>query len=142
MDCSVGRINTSGKLEDKDKVKTNPEKVCKRFSKHYDVNENSQDVTTHAKIMADNQSWDAEKTNYHHRSFTPGSCMLTAYKLTPSGYEWGHQNTEKHNNPKGYLPSHDERVQMLLLDGFLGSLWSLPNPHGTTTLWVSGMIPR
>ncbi|KAF7244228.1 Pre-mRNA-processing-splicing factor 8 [Varanus komodoensis] len=52
--------------------------------------------------------------------FTPGSCTLTAYKLTPSGYEWGRQNTDKGNNPKGYLPSHYERVQMLLSDRFLG----------------------
>jgi hypothetical protein len=55
-----------------------------------------------------------------HPSFTPGSCTLTAYKLTPSGYEWGRQNTDKGNNPKGYLPSHYERVQMLLSDRFLG----------------------
>lgn len=53
-------------------------------------------------------------------SFTPGSCSLTAYKLTPSGYEWGRQNTDKGNNPKGYLPSHYEKVQMLLSDRFLG----------------------
>lgn len=45
---------------------------------------------------------------------------MTAYKLTPSGYEWGRQNTDKGNNPKGYLPSHYERVQMLLSDRFLG----------------------
>ena len=53
-------------------------------------------------------------------SFTPGSCSLTAYKLTPSGFEWGRTNTDKSNNPKGYLPSHYEKVQMLLSDRFLG----------------------
>ncbi|ETE55934.1 hypothetical protein L345_18357, partial [Ophiophagus hannah] len=116
-----------------------------------------QDVTTHAKVMAENPSWDGEKTIIitcrsvrlagarcsaergrgqpqsrwapsadqpllppSRRSFTPGSCTLTAYKLTPSGYEWGRQNTDKGNNPKGYLPSHYERVQMLLSDRFLG----------------------
>lgn len=112
-----------------------------------------QDVTTHAKVMADNPSWDGEKTiiitcrsapapgrrsrprfaldsnrfiylftffSLAPPSFTPGSCTLTAYKLTPSGYEWGRQNTDKGNNPKGYLPSHYERVQMLLSDRFLG----------------------
>ena len=57
-------------------------------------------------------------------SFTPGSCSLCAYKLTPSGYEWGRQNTDKGNNPKGYLPSHYERVQMLLSDRFLGFFMS------------------
>ena len=45
---------------------------------------------------------------------------MTAYKLTPSGYEWGRQNTDKGGNPKGYLPSHYEKVQMLLSDRFLG----------------------
>ncbi|XP_026684160.1 pre-mRNA-processing-splicing factor 8, partial [Diaphorina citri] len=79
-----------------------------------------QDVTSHAKIMADNASWDGEKTVVITCSFTPGSCSLTAYKLTPSGFEWGRQNTDKGNNPKGYLPSHYERVQMLLSDRFLG----------------------
>ena len=55
-----------------------------------------------------------------YSSFTPGSCSLTAYKLTPSGFEWGRTNTDKSNNPKGYLPSHYEKVQMLLSDRFLG----------------------
>ena len=53
-------------------------------------------------------------------SFTPGSCSLTAYKLTPSGYEWGRNNRDTGNNPHGYLPSHYEKVQMLLSDRFLG----------------------
>ncbi|KAJ8927951.1 hypothetical protein NQ314_019584 [Rhamnusium bicolor] len=79
-----------------------------------------QDITTHAKLMADNPAWDGEKTVIITCSFTPGSCSLTAYKLTPSGYEWGRQNTDKGNNPKGYLPSHYEKVQMLLSDRFLG----------------------
>lgn len=79
-----------------------------------------QDITTHAKIMSDNSSWDGERTIVITCSFTPGSCSLTAYKLTPSGFEWGHKNTDKGNNPKGYLPSHYERVQMLLSDRFLG----------------------
>ncbi|CAK7306293.1 Pre-mRNA-processing-splicing factor 8 [Vulpes lagopus] len=70
--------------------------------------------------MADDPSWDGEKTIIITCSFTPGSCTLTAYKLTPSGYEWGRRNTDKGNNPKGYLPSHYERVQMLLSVRFLG----------------------
>jgi len=79
-----------------------------------------QDICTHAKIMADQSSWDGEKTIIITCSFTPGSCSLTAYKLTPSGFEWGKNNTDKGNNPKGYLPSHYEKVQMLLSDRFLG----------------------
>lgn len=79
-----------------------------------------QDVTTHAKVMADNPSWDGEKTVIITCSFTPGSCSLTAYKLTPSGFEWGRNNKDTGNNPHGYLPSHYEKVQMLLSDRFLG----------------------
>ncbi|CAH8445054.1 unnamed protein product [Schistosoma turkestanicum] len=76
-----------------------------------------QDITTHAKIFSDQ---DGEKTIVITCSFTPGSVSLCAHKLTPGGYEWGRQNTDKGNNPKGYMPSHYERVQMLLSDRFLG----------------------
>ncbi|XP_055343640.1 pre-mRNA-processing-splicing factor 8 [Paramacrobiotus metropolitanus] len=79
-----------------------------------------QDVTTQAKIMAEHPAWDGERCIVMTCSFTPGSCSLAAYKLTPSGYEWGRQNADKGNNPKGYLPSHYEKVQMLLSDRFLG----------------------
>ena len=79
-----------------------------------------QDVSIHARIMSDNLAWDGEKTIIITCSFTPGSVSLTAYKLTPSGFEWGKANLDKGNNPKGYLPSHYEKVQMLLSDRFLG----------------------
>jgi pre-mRNA-processing factor 8 len=78
------------------------------------------DVTTHAKIMADNETWEIEKASIITCSFTPGSCSLTAYKLTPSGFEWGRSNKDTSSNPQGYLPSHYEKVQMLLSDRFLG----------------------
>eukprot|EP01047_Picozoa_sp_COSAG01_P030415 COSAG01_NODE_2121_length_8374_cov_76.917704_2_plen_101_part_00 len=70
--------------------------------------------------MADNKEWDGEKTVIITCSFTPGSCSLTAYKLTPSGYEWGRNNKDPSNNPPGYLPTHYEKVQMLLSDRFYG----------------------
>ena len=79
-----------------------------------------QDVSAHAKILSNHSVWDAEKTIVITCSFTPGSCSLTAYKLTPSGFEWGRSNQDRGNNPKGYLPSHYEKVQMLLSDRFLG----------------------
>ena len=75
-----------------------------------------QDITSHARVMSEHEEWDGEKTIVITCSFTPGSCSLTAYKLTPSGFEWGKQNTDKGNNPKGSLPSHYEKVQMLLSD--------------------------
>ncbi|KAJ6796513.1 pre-mRNA-processing-splicing factor 8A [Iris pallida] len=82
----------------------------------------------------------------HHLdvSFTPGSCSLTAYKLTTTGYEWGRANKDTRSNlirysvteykqrrPRGYElvrsieaigsnPEYYEKVQMLLSDRFLG----------------------
>ena len=38
-----------------------------------------QDITSHAKLMADNKTWDGETTVIMTCSFTPGSCSLTAY---------------------------------------------------------------
>ncbi|XP_071932860.1 pre-mRNA-processing-splicing factor 8A isoform X1 [Coffea arabica] len=79
-----------------------------------------QDLTNHAQILENNKQWDGEKCIILTCSFTPGSCSLTAYKLMPSGYEWGRTNKDTGSNPKGYLPTHYEKVQMLLSDRFLG----------------------
>jgi len=72
-----------------------------------------------SKMINQNQ-WDGERNIIITCSFTPGSVSLTSYRLTPTGYEWGRNNLDKGNNPKGYLPSHYEKVQMLLSDRFLG----------------------
>ena len=45
-----------------------------------------QDVTQHARILEANRSWDGERAIVLTVSFTPGSCSLTAYKITPSGH--------------------------------------------------------
>ncbi|KAG2326430.1 hypothetical protein Bca52824_009158 [Brassica carinata] len=83
-----------------------------------------QDVTTHSRILEKNsKQWDGEKCIVVTCSFTPGSCSLTAYKLTPKGYEWGRLNKDtggSSSNPHGYVPTHYEKVQMLLSDRFLG----------------------
>ncbi|XP_020090550.1 pre-mRNA-processing-splicing factor 8A [Ananas comosus] len=79
-----------------------------------------QDLTSHARILENSKQWDGEKCIILTCSFTPGSCSLTAYKLTPSGYEWGRLNKDTGSNPHGYLPTHYEKVQMLLSDRFLG----------------------
>ncbi|KAL8117354.1 pre-mRNA-processing-splicing factor 8A [Apium graveolens] len=79
-----------------------------------------QDLTSHAQILENNKQWDGEKCIILTCSFTPGSCSLTAYKLTPTGYEWGRANKDTGSNPHGYLPTHYEKVQMLLSDRFLG----------------------
>ena len=92
---------------------------------HTQPNESSQlqpqDCTQHAKILEQNTSWDGEKCIILTCSFTPGSCSLTAYKITPGGYEWGRANKDMTStNPQGYSPGHFEKVQMLLSDRFLG----------------------
>ena len=79
------------------------------------------DVTLHSRFLANNKSWDGERTIVMTCAFTPGSCSLTAYKLTPPGYEWGRSNKDPMTiNPQGFLPTHYEKVQMLLTDRFLG----------------------
>ena len=84
------------------------------------MNVSPQDVTTHAKLLVNNKNWDGEKTVTLTCSFTPGSCSLTAYKLSPAGFEWGKTNVDPGNQPQGYLPTHGEKVQILLSDRFLG----------------------
>lgn len=60
-----------------------------------------QDVTAHAKMLESFKSWDGERCILITASFTPGSVSLTAYKLTPGGYEWGRQNKDASANPGG-----------------------------------------
>lgn len=84
------------------------------------MNISPQDVTTHAKLLVNNKTWDGEKTVTLTCSFTPGSCSLSAYKLSPAGFEWGKTNIDPGNQPQGYLPTHGEKVQILLSDRFLG----------------------
>jgi len=101
---------------------------------HTQPNENPQlspsDVQIHSKIMAANKSWDGETTIILTVSFTPGSCSLTAYKLTPPGFEWG-KTVSQDNNNAGYLPTFYEKVQMLLSDRILG-FFMVPDGDG---LW-------
>lgn len=82
------------------------------------------DVVTHAKLLNENKSWDPEATVTLTVSFTPGSCSLTAYKITNSGYEWGKAQKDIEGgvavNPAGYSPGHYKKVQMLLSDRFYG----------------------
>jgi len=78
------------------------------------------DVCAHARLLESNKSWDGEKCVVLTVAFTPGSCSLTAYKLTPAGYEWGRANKDSAANPHGYAPTHYERVQLILVDRFSG----------------------
>ena len=101
---------------------------------HTQPNELSQlsslDVTMHARIMSDNpETWDGDKAIMLTCSFTPGSCSLTAYKLTPAGFEWGRNNKDMSANPAGYLSTFYEKVQLLLSDRFLG-FFMIPDGDG------------
>ena len=88
-----------------------------------------QDVATHASIMADHDAWDGERCTIMTCSFTPGSVSLTAYKLTPSGFDWGRSALRDDPTgkslgggqpPSGFGPGLYDKVQMLLSDRFLG----------------------
>jgi pre-mRNA-processing factor 8 len=90
---------------------------------HTQPNESPQlphhDVLQHARLLSENKAWDGDRCVVLTCSFTPGSCSLTAYRLTAAGYEWARANKDP-NNPTGYLPTHYEKIQMLLSDRFLG----------------------
>uniref|UniRef100_A0AC35TUB0 MPN domain-containing protein n=1 Tax=Rhabditophanes sp. KR3021 TaxID=114890 RepID=A0AC35TUB0_9BILA len=77
-------------------------------------------VIAHSRILTTNSEWDGERTVCITSSFTPGSVSMAAYKLTQTGFEWGKSNLDKGVNPKGYTPSHYEKVQMILTEAFLG----------------------
>ncbi|GAM85178.1 hypothetical protein ANO11243_031820 [Dothideomycetidae sp. 11243] len=78
------------------------------------------DVMMHAKLMHAHDSWD-NKTVTMTVNFTPGSVSLSAWSLTPSGYEWGAQNTDtKTDEPRGFSSSFGERSQLLLSDKIRG----------------------
>ncbi|KAK4522662.1 hypothetical protein GAYE_PCTG14G0552 [Galdieria yellowstonensis] len=81
------------------------------------------DLVYTASLLAEEKLPDADHALIVTVSFTPGSCSVTAYKLTPSGYEWGKASRETPEglvNPAGYGPQHYEKVQILLSDRFMG----------------------
>jgi pre-mRNA-processing factor 8 len=81
------------------------------------------DAAAHAKMLQAHPSWDGERCVVVTVSFTPGSASLTAYRLTPAGYEWGAAARAADAgaaNPAGYGPALYERAQLLLSDRFMG----------------------
>ncbi|KAH8929155.1 PROCN-domain-containing protein [Atractiella rhizophila] len=80
------------------------------------------DAMTFAKLMAQHPEIDGSSI-FLSVSFTPGSLSLTAYVLTPKGFEWG-RNADV-NNLNGWNPaSMSERAQLLLSDRILGSTFA------------------
>eukprot|EP00392_Amoebophrya_sp_AT5.2_P007183 g7197.t1 len=79
------------------------------------------DMTMHARTMTDHKSWLADQAIIGTCSFTPGSCSLTAWRLTSQGFQWAKTNKDLSNpTPSGYKPEFAEKAQLLLSDIFLG----------------------
>eukprot|EP01053_Blabericola_migrator_P006065 Blabericola_migrator_1__6064@NODE_305_length_10106_cov_125_059269_g249_i0_p1_GENE_NODE_305_length_10106_cov_125_059269_g249_i0NODE_305_length_10106_cov_125_059269_g249_i0_p1_ORF_typecomplete_len2341_score504_88PROCN/PF08083_11/2_2e159PRP8_domainIV/PF12134_8/1_4e132U6snRNA_bdg/PF10596_9/3_4e100U6snRNA_bdg/PF10596_9/18PRO8NT/PF08082_11/9_4e89U5_2snRNA_bdg/PF10597_9/8_2e76PROCT/PF08084_11/6_3e46RRM_4/PF10598_9/1_9e43GIIM/PF08388_11/0_059_NODE_305_length_10106_cov_125_059269_g249_i0304210064 len=57
-------------------------------------------------------------------AFTPGSCTLSGYRLTPAGLQWGAKNKSGGLNPAGFQPAFYEKVQIILSDIFSGFFMS------------------
>lgn len=105
---------------------------------HTQPNESSQlaptDAISHTKFILSNPTWDVDSAVILTCSFTPGSCSLTAYRLTPLGYQWGKANKDSGANPSGYSPNHYEKVQMLLSEIFTGKSALLFDTRSTPAL--------
>jgi len=79
------------------------------------------DATMQAKILHESQYWVVETAICLTVTFPSGSCSVTAYRLTPSGLEWGRNNTDALNpEAAGYQAEFFEKVQIFLSDRFLG----------------------
>jgi len=75
-----------------------------------------QDIKFSAKLVCDNETWEAESTCTITVSLTAGSCTLTAYRLNEAGIEWGRHTEEI----SGYSTEFFVKSQLLLTDKFFG----------------------
>jgi len=100
------------------------------------------DVTMQAKFLQQNPNWDAERSIVITVSFTPGSCSLTAYRLTQAGYEWGKNNKDTSPNPPGYDSTLYEKVQLFLTDKFLGFFMVPDNQMWNYNFTGLGVVPN
>ncbi|GAA5932751.1 U4/U6-U5 snRNP complex subunit PRP8 [Sporobolomyces koalae] len=92
------------------------------------------DAVLFAKLMAQHQEIDGASIMLTV-AFTPGSLSLSAYALTPKGFEWG-RNADP-NSPAGYNPaSMVDRAQLLLSDRILGSTFA---PVGDIWSYSTGL---
>ncbi|EGX48544.1 pre-mRNA-splicing factor 8, variant 2 [Orbilia oligospora] len=79
------------------------------------------DVTQHSKMMAAHKDWDS-KTITIDVALVSGAVSLSAWGLTPGGYEWGAQNKDPSGGemPQGFKMDLGEKCQLLLSDKILG----------------------
>ena len=89
------------------------------------------DILLHTKYLQNNDNrWVNDQSIVITCSFTPGSVTLTAYRLTPEGFDWGKDNLNKQhidNNNNILINQRTrahgmlyEKIQMLLSDRFMG----------------------
>jgi pre-mRNA-processing factor 8 len=75
----------------------------------------------HARLIGANPHLDAEKAVVVTVAFPPGSCSVTAYRITPSGFEWGKSNRDFNaTSLEGYSNDFYEKAQVWLSEVFLG----------------------
>ena len=92
------------------------------------------DAIMYARLMAKHPELDGNSILLTV-AFTPGSLSLSAYALTPKGFE--HCSKSDPNNPTGYNPgSMSDRCQLLLSDRILGSVMS---PAGSVWNYSVGL---
>mmetsp|Transcript_37703 Transcript_37703/g.33724 ORF Transcript_37703/g.33724 Transcript_37703/m.33724 type:complete len:184 (+) Transcript_37703:4119-4670(+) len=101
-----------------------------------------QDITQHAKFIGKESSWTAERCIVITTSFTPGSVSLSAYKINQQGYEWGKNNKDTSPNPPGYNDSLYEKVQLILVDSFMGFFMVPDNKMWNYTFTGLGLEPN
>eukprot|EP00357_Protocruzia_adherens_P030356 CAMPEP_0114989014 /NCGR_PEP_ID=MMETSP0216-20121206/9943_1 /TAXON_ID=223996 /ORGANISM="Protocruzia adherens, Strain Boccale" /LENGTH=1597 /DNA_ID=CAMNT_0002351907 /DNA_START=96 /DNA_END=4889 /DNA_ORIENTATION=- len=87
------------------------------------------DVGIHAKMIQENSTWDNESCICLNVSFTPGSCSLTAYKLTTPGFDWGKNARDITAHAPGYATNFYEKSQMILSDKIMG-FFMVPDNQG------------
>ena len=75
-----------------------------------------QDIMYTSKLVSENSDWDPDTCAVVTVSFTPGSCSLGSYRLTPAGIDWGRTSKDA----SGYNTAFFKRSQLLLTDKFLG----------------------
>ncbi|KAF4449843.1 pre-mRNA-splicing factor spp42 [Fusarium austroafricanum] len=79
------------------------------------------DVTEHSKLLDTHNEWDKTNTVTVSVAFTPGSVSLSAWGLTPAGYQWGAENKDTQSDqPQGFTTTMGEKRKLLLSPRFRG----------------------
>ncbi|CAN6636566.1 pre-mRNA-splicing factor 8 [Trichomonascus vanleenenianus] len=79
------------------------------------------DIASQTRLVEDNSDLIGRDAATIIVTYTPGSVTLSAFTLTPEGYEWGAQNKDVVNfNPTGYSPKFGQSIQLLLTSKYKG----------------------